>query len=206
VGKGSYEGFDTYHGKVAFEVYARNTGKRRVTVHTQNGDSVTVYDGQNAWVMGPDKPVSPLQLVQGGDWDGVKLDWALGFPAGLGQALTQRRTDFPTTLINDREVHVIQALTGGSLVKLFFDRQTGLLTRVVRFSKTIVGSVPVQIDYSDYREVGGVKMPFQWRLTWTDGQSTYTLEDVQPNVAIDPAKFDKPVAEAPAVLPPKVAR
>jgi hypothetical protein len=91
-------------------------------------------------------------------------------------------------------------------VKLFFDKQTGLLARVVRFSKTIVGSVPVQIDYSDYREVGGVKMPFQWRLTWTDGQSTYTLEDVQPNVAIDPAKFDKPVATAPAVLPPKVAR
>jgi outer membrane lipoprotein-sorting protein len=206
VGKGSYEGFDTYHGKVAFEVYARNTGQRRVTVHTQNGDSVTVYDGRNAWVMGPDKPVSPLQLVQGGDMDGVKLDWALGFPAGLGQALTQRRTDFPTTLINDREVRVVQALTGGSLVKLFFDKQTGLLARVVRFSKTIVGSVPVQIDYSDYREVGGVKMPFQWRLTWTDGQSTYTLEDVQPNVAIDPAKFDKPVAAAPAVLPPKVAR
>jgi len=84
-------------------------------------------------------------------------------------------------------------MAGGSRVKLFFDKETGLLSRVVRYSKTIVGPVPTQIDYSDYREVAGVKMPFQWRVTWTDGQSTYTLDDVQPNVAIDPAKFAKPL-------------
>ncbi len=50
-------------------------------------------------------------------------------------------------------------------------------------------------------------MPFQWRLTWTDGQSMYTLDDVQPNAAIDPAKFAKPVAPAaPVVAPAKVVR
>jgi len=207
VGKGSYDGFDSYHGKVALEVYAKNTGQRTVIVHTQNGDNVTVYDGRNAWIMGPDKPVSVLQLVPGGDMDGVKLDADLAFPNGLKQILTELRAGFPTTTINDREVQVVQAMAGGSRVKLFFDKQTGLLTRVVRYSKTIVGPVPTQIDYSDYREVAGVKMPFQWRLTWTDGQSMFSLDDLQPNVAIDPAKFAKPVAaEAPVVAPAKVAQ
>ena len=207
VGKGSYDGFDSYHGKVALEVYAKNAGQRTVIVHTQNGDSVTVYDGRNAWIMGPDKPVSVLQLVPGGDMDGVKLDADLAFPNGLKQILTELRAGFPTTTINDREVQVVQAIAGGSRVKLFFDKQTGLLTRVVRYSKTIVGPVPTQIDYSDYREVAGVKMPFQWRLTWTDGQSMFSLDDLQPNVAIDPAKFAKPVAaEAPVVAPAKVAQ
>src|SRR5216683_929660 len=42
---GRYEGFDSYHGKVAVEVYAKSTGERAVIVHTQNGDSVTTYDG-----------------------------------------------------------------------------------------------------------------------------------------------------------------
>ena len=117
------------------------------------------------------------------------------------------RTGFPTTVIDDRPVQVVQAMAGGSRVKLFFDKETGLLSRVVRYSKTIVGSVPIQMDYSDYREVAGVKMPFQWRLTWTDGQSMYTLDDVQPNVAIDPAKFAKPLTPAaPAVAPAKVVR
>jgi outer membrane lipoprotein-sorting protein len=206
-GKGNYEGFDSYHGKVPVDVYAKIGGGRTVIAHTQNGDSITAYDGRNAWIMGPDKPVSVLQLVPGGDLDGVKLDLDLAFPGGLKQALTQWRTGFPTTLINDRPVQVLQAMAGGSRVKLFFDKQTGLLTRVVRYSRTIVGPVPTQIDYSDYREVAGVKMPFQWRLTWTDGQSMYTLDDVQPNVAIDPAKFGKPAAAvAPVVAPAKVVK
>src|SRR2546425_5468963 len=153
VGKGSYEGFDSYHGKVALEVYAKATGQRTVIAHTQNGDSVTTYDGRNAWIMGPDKPVSVLQLVPGGDLDGIKLDLDLAFPRGLKQALTDWRTGFPTTLINDRPVQVVQALAGGSRVKLFFDKETGLLTRVVRYSKTIVGPRPIQIGYPESRYV-----------------------------------------------------
>jgi hypothetical protein len=201
-GKGKYEGFDSYHGQVAMEVYARNTGQRTVIAHTQNGDSVTAYDGRNAWIMGPDKPVSVLQLVPGGDFDGVKLDSALAFPGGLKQVLTGLRVGFPATVINDRPVQVVQAMAGDSRVKLFFDRETGLLSRVVRYSKTIVGPVPAQIDYSDYREVAGVKMPFQWRMTWTDGQSQYTLENVQPNVAVDQAKFAEPTPPAKPVVAP----
>jgi len=138
--------------------------------------------------------------------DGVKLDADLAFPGGLKQALTELRAGFPTTTIDDREVQVVQAMAGASHVKLFFDKQTGLLTRVVRYSKTIVGPVPTQIDYSGYREVAGVKLPFQWRLTWTDGQSMFSLDDLQPNVAIDPEKFAKPVAlGTPVVAPAKVA-
>ena len=207
VGKGNYDGFDSYHGKVAVDVYAKSTGQRSVIVHTQNGESITAYDGRNAWIMGPDKPVSVLQLVPGGDLDGVKLDADLAFPGRLKQALTGLRVGFPTTTIDDREVQVVQATAGASRVKLFFDKQTGLLTRMVRYSKTMVGPVPIQIDYSDYREVAGVKMPFQWRLTWTDGQSMFSLDEVQPNVAIDPAKFARPAAAAaPVVAPAKVAQ
>ena len=202
VSKGTYEGFDSYHGKVALEVYATAMGQRTLVAHTQNGDSVTTYDGRNAWIVGPDKPVSVLQLVPGGDLDGIKLDSDLAFPSKLKQALTDWRTGFPTTTIDDREVEVVQAMAGGSRVKLFFDKETGLLSRVVRYSKTIVGSVPVQMDYSDYREVAAVKIPFQWRVTWTDGQSTYILNSVQPNVAIDQAKFAKPAAPAAPVVAP----
>ena len=201
-GAGRYEGFDSYHGKVPVDVYAKATGERSVFIHTQNGDNVTAYDGRNAWILGPDKPVSVLQLVPGGDLDGVKLDSTLAFPGGLKQALTGLRTGFPTTTIDDRPVQVVQATTGGSRVKLFFDKETGLLSRVVRYSKTMIGPVPIEIDYSDYREVAGVKMPFQWRLTWTDGQSLFNWDEIKPNVAIDAAKFAKPAAAAKPVVAP----
>ena len=65
------------------------------------------------------------------------------------------------------------------------------------------GTIPIQIDYSDYREVAGVKMPFHWIVTWTGGQSTMELNAVQANVSMEAAKFSKP---APAVVTKAVAR
>ena len=71
-----------------------------------------------------------------------------------------------------------------------------MLVRLVRFVDTPVGRVPTQIDYADYRDVSGVKMPFRWTATWTDGQSIIQLNDVQPNVTIGAEKFAKPVPPA----------
>ena len=93
-------------------------------------------------------------------------------------------------------------MIGGSKVKLYFDKETGLLTRMYRLSHTVIGSVPVQVDYSDYHEVAGVKIPFQWKNTWTDGQSSYIFEAMTPNVAIDAAKFARPVPPAKPVVKP----
>jgi outer membrane lipoprotein-sorting protein len=39
-------------------------------------------------------------------------------------------------------------------------------------------------------------MRFRWPVTWLDGRSTIELSDVQPNAAIDPAKFGPPVTPA----------
>ena len=65
---------------------------------------------------------------------------------------------------------------------------------VARFIDTAVGFIPLHVDYSDYRAVSGVKMPFHWTVTWVDGQSTTELTDVQPNAAVAAAKFAKPPA------------
>ena len=40
--------------------------------------------------------------------------------------------------------------------------------RQVRYADTVVGLNPTQVDYSDYRDVSGVKLPFRWTVTWTD--------------------------------------
>jgi len=62
---------------------------------------------------------------------------------------------------------------------------------------TVVGLTPLHIDYSDYRAVSGVKMPYRWITTWVDGQSTTELTEVKPNASIEAAKLAKP---APAVV------
>jgi photosynthetic reaction center cytochrome c subunit len=82
-------------------------------------------------------------------------------------------------------------------VKLYFDEQTGLLIRLVRYAASPLGVVPTQIDYSDYRDVAGVQTPFRWTVAQTDRSSTTQLEEVQPNVPIDDGRFSKPIASSP---------
>jgi hypothetical protein len=72
----------------------------------------------------------------------------------------------------------------------------------LRYSRTAVGTNPIQIDYADYREVNGVKRPYRWTVTWTNGQSVYQLNELQSNVEIGKGQFEKP---APAVLLPAKA-
>jgi len=82
-------------------------------------------------------------------------------------------------------------------MKLYFDQKTGLLLRSLRYTNTVVGLNPTKVDYSDYRDVAGVKMPFHIVVTWTDGQATIDLSEIQPNTPIDPAQFAR---LAPAVV------
>lgn len=201
IAKGTIEGYDTYHVKVPLEIYAKAPHQRKMIYHTQNGDTTSVFDGQRGWLAAVDKPLPLLVLLPGAELDAAKLDADLCFPGGIKRALNQWKNGFPVTTINDKEVNVIQGTgAGGSRFKLYFDAKTGLLVRQLRYTDTPVGMVPTEVDYSDYREVAGVGMPYKIVITWTDGQSNVLLTDVQPNGAVDAAPFARP---APAVLKPK---
>jgi len=196
VAKGTYSGYDTSDDKVPIEVYAKAPNLRTTVLHAPVGDGVikdgtSVFDGRSGWINAANTLV-PMLTLTGGLLDGARVDAALSFPGGIKQSLTDWRDGFPATNIDGRDVEVIQGTSGKSTVKLYFDKQSGLLVRQVRYAQTIVGPNPTQIDYSDYREVAGVKLPFNWVVTWTDGQSHFEMSQVQPNVAVDAARFAKP--------------
>jgi photosynthetic reaction center cytochrome c subunit len=190
VAKGTYTGFDTHHTKVPVEIYAKAPAQRTTIIHAAFADRVTVFDGRAGWVAAIEKPL-PLLPLTGGNLDGARVEAMVSFPAQLKQAFNQWRVG--STTIDDREVRVVQGTnTGQSPVNLYFD-DSGLLVRLVRFVDTPIGRVPTQIDYEDYRELSGVKIPFRLISTWTDGQTTIEFTDVQLNVPIDAAKFARPL-------------
>jgi hypothetical protein len=126
------------------------------------------------------------------------VDADLFFPAQIKQYFSKWRAGFLATTIDNHPVQVVEGTTArGSRVKLFFDKRSGLLVRQVRYTNMPVGLIPTHIEYSDYRVVSGVKFPFKWIVTWTDGQTTTQLSSVQPNLAIDAAKFAKPAPPPP---------
>jgi len=194
--KGTYSGFDTDRSTVPIELYAQAPARETVVVHLTIGASTRVFDGQNAWVAGPEQPL-PLLTLTGGNLDRARLEAVANFPVGLRQAYTQWRGGH--TVLDDKDVTVLQATSNGDpVVQLYFD-SNGLLVRLLRFTSTPVAFVPTRIDYADYRELPGlgVKVPFARTLTQTYMQMTLQLTDVQPNVAIDAARFARP---APAKL------
>lgn len=189
--KGMYEGF--FQGEVPVELFVKAPGRRAEIVHGKLGDSATVFDGRTGWLSGSERPVPVLQLPSGDDLDGLKMDADLSIPVNLKQSLSGWQAGFAPVSIDDREMIVVQAMTARrSHVKLYFDAETGLLVRQLRYAATRVGVVPTEVDYSDYRPVAGVKVPFQYVVTWTDGRATIRLKEIQPNVPIDDTKFSRP--------------
>jgi hypothetical protein len=194
--KGTYDGFDSDFEKVPVDFYAKAPDLRATVVHMKGGDVTSTYDGRDAWVAEPGE-LAPVPLIQllGSDLGGARLDAQLSFPGQIRQLLTNWRVNFPAVNIGDKPMQVVQgSMADGTRVKLYFDKASGLLVRQTRFSPTMVGTVAARVDYSNYRELSGIgmKIPHTLQITWVDGRSTINLESVQPNVAIDAAKFRKP--------------
>lgn len=198
-GKGTYEGFDTEGDKFPVEIYAKAPNERTTIVHLRAGDNIRTFDGRNGWntSAGTLLPI-PVFSLTGGDLEGAKIDATLSFPGQIKQLLTSWRTGFPSTTIDDKEVDVVQASSPDNTpVKFYFDKKTGLLVRQVRYTDTALGLNPTQVDYADYRDVSGVKMPYRLTTTWTDGRSTIVLGELRANVSIDAARFAKPAGNTP---------
>jgi outer membrane lipoprotein-sorting protein len=197
IGKGTYEGYGEGE-KSPIDIFAKAPDQLSTIIHRITGDSITSFDGRSGWIVSPaaNSPVTMIAMT-GGDLDAAKVDASLFFPAQIKQALSKWRVGFPTT-IDDRDVQVVEGTTARDVpVKLYFDPESGLLVRQVRYIDTPVGLNPTQIDYADYREVAGIKVPFRWTVTWLDGRSTYELNELRPNVPIDAAKFAKPAPPQP---------
>lgn len=197
IAKGTYEGYGEGE-KSPIDIFAKAPDQVSTIIHRVTGDSVTSFDGRSGWIASPalNSPVTMIAMT-GGDLDAARVDANLFFPAQIKDALSKWRVGFPAS-IEDRDVQVIEGMTARDVpVKLYFDPETALLVRQVRYIDTPVGLNPTQIDYADYRDVSGIKVPFRWTVTWLDGRSTYQLNELQLNVRVDAAKFAKPASPQP---------
>src|SRR5260370_33600149 len=158
------------------------------------------FDGGVAWlqaangvvtdVTGPtNAPLPPLARV--------KRNADFYEPLNLKQQYS-RMTLRGIEKVRDRDAYLVIGFPDGdSPEKLYFDKDTGLLLRKTVVVPTALGDYPIQKDYDDYRDVGGVKVPY---LFWTTSISpaedmTVHVERVQNNPAFDANKFAKPVSK-----------
>lgn len=183
-------------GKIEFggqsmliDIYAKDPDQRISFTHMPGGDSVTAFDGHEGWLSFPGRPP---HFMQGSEIEAAAIDADLHLATHLKEIFSAMKTD-GTQKIGDREAYVVVGeRQGNPPIRLYFDEQSGLLLRLVRFGETALGWLPTQIDYGDYREANGVKVPYRWTLARPSGRFTIQVSELQQNVPVDEAKFAKP--------------
>jgi len=196
VATGTAIGYGELGGNADFTLFAKAPNQRAILISykdTQRPASSWSFDGKTGWIKTPRGLLGEYELI-GSELDGARFEAQLAFPGQLKPALSNWR-GAANRSIGDRDFLVVQGSGArGFMASLYFDPKTGLLSRTVRYGPSPIGRMPTQIDYADYRDVGGVKFPFEYKFTWLDGRYTAKLSKVETNVAIEAARFGRPVA------------
>jgi photosynthetic reaction center cytochrome c subunit len=178
---------------VPIDIFSKDPDRRLSITHTPDGDSVTGFDGHEGWLGFPGRAAREMH---GPEVEAAAMDADLHFATHLKGMFSEAKVQ-GTEKLGDHSAYIVMGRRDGKTpVTLYFDEQTGLLVRLVRFGETPLGRLPTQIDYADYREVEGVRIPFRWTLARPGGRFTIQISDVKQNVPLDDAKFAKPPAAA----------
>ena len=190
-------GSTTFHGQSqTVEIFTQAPDKQSIVRRVSGGASVvTTFDGQSGWTSAPGRP--PREMHDA-DLVAARTDADLQFPLHIQQIFPELRLEYPEK-INDRDTYLLIAIREGQPpTKLYFDEQSGLLIRMIRYAETPLGRNPTQIDYADYRDVDGVQVPFRITTSQPGNSSAMQFETVQQNIPIDRTKFAKPKPLPPA--------
>jgi photosynthetic reaction center cytochrome c subunit len=171
------------------EILAKGPSKRVTRVHFPGGDSLTVVSGDEGWLSTPGRALHDMSPAE---VDAAKMEAELFFPIGLPRIFKELRVRQQEQISGHKTYVVLGIRDNQPPAQLYFDEESGLLVRVLRYAETPLGRNPTQIDYADYREEGGVKTPFRWTIARPNSHFTIQAEQVQQNLPIADDKFAKP--------------
>ena len=183
-----------------FEVYQVAPDQSYQIVTTPQGPFERGFNGTVGW----EKSARGVRELTGGELAQFRAANNLFGLIKLKEQFTRARVG--KDKIGDREVYVVNgASADGKRQRLFFDIETGLLLRRMIYTPTMIGVIPEQADFEDYREVDGIKFPFTARNSTIEvgnPVSTRTFTEMKLNVPVDNSRFNMPSAPAkPAATP-----
>jgi photosynthetic reaction center cytochrome c subunit len=194
--KGTLTAFGGQHFPV--DIYAKAPDKRVSVMHIPGGDSITAFDGHSGWLSVAGRPPHIMTLEENA---GARIDADLHFPVDV-KTLSQKWVVQPGEKIDGHDTTLVAGSSENAPpLRLYFDVQTGLLLRLIRYAETPLGRLPTQIDYSDYRDADGVKAAYRWTLARPGNRFTIQVDELRQNVPVDDAKFVAP-APPPDQKPP----
>jgi hypothetical protein len=150
------------------EIIFKQPNKARITETLTSGVVTRGWNGTTAWAQSGKNlnQVSreALKAMKSTPTTTIASDGFLS-PIKIPDS-SSRATLIGVARINDRESYqVVIEDSSTSSIRLFFDVESGLLLRRVNVTNTMLGPLNVQWDFSDYRNVSGLKLPFLIRTS-----------------------------------------
>ena len=98
--------------------------------------------------------------------------------------------------VGERAAYIVEHVTDSRTERYYFDSQTGLLLKKTTINQTVLMPFPEQIDFEDYRDMDGVKVPFTIRYSAIDtfNSWTRTFSEIKRNAAVEDTLFAIPAA------------
>lgn len=184
-----------------FEATLKGADKALLVIEVPQGGSMRrALNGSAGWMSGPrgQRALGPNELAEARRtadlFNVVKLA-----PAPTMRVAGRRKVgERDAIVVVDRPSENIQR-------RYFFDAETGLLLRITTLTDAILNQIPDQVDFEDYRDVDGVKLPFVVRVSSIDTffSRTQTITEVKHGVSVEDTIFDMPPAPPTPAATPK---
>ncbi|HJQ25190.1 MAG TPA: c-type cytochrome [Blastocatellia bacterium] len=179
-------------GQDAVEVTMKGPDKYLAKITTPQGVITQCVNGTVAWVSSN----NGSQQLSADD-----LERAKRVPARYGiikvTEAPERMKVIGTEIIGGREAYVVATRIDANRVnRYFFDKQTGLLVRQITTTETMLTPLLEQVDFEDYRDMNGVKLPFTVRTADVASFDTARrrFTEIKLNVAVEDGVFNMPAA------------
>ena len=180
------------------EVYSKKPNKQRTVIKLDltslgGGPIVTDqrFDGATGYVIDPvngNRPIEGAQLdaMRNGSFPSPLLNYK-----DLGASLTLMGRE----PVAGKEAFVLRLTPkAGPSIRMFIDSGTFLLVRTIVTINVpqLGGDIDQVVDFSDFRDVDGIKVPFVTKSTNSVQSISATMTSVKHNVDIEDAAFAKP--------------
>ncbi len=147
-------------------------------------------DGQIAWAMdamqgarvkeGNERAEALRQAIFNGE-----LHWRKVYKKAETQAIEN---------VNDKPAYkVLLTPAEGNPATAYYDKETGLITKISITAETAMGAIPVETYVSDYRPVDGVLVPHKLEQKVMQQNTAFMIESIEHNVEIPKTRFELPI-------------
>ncbi len=144
-----------------------------------------VFDGSKAKMSGMQ---GAQEFTEGEQFESMKAT------ASVCPEMDYAKNGFKLTVkgieqVNGKDAYVLEIAKASSTSIEYFDVESGLKVKTVATAEGPQGAMQQVSEYSDYKEVNGVKFPYSLKQTISGMAMNMTIESVEVNQPIDDALF-----------------